>query len=715
MTSLTNKNSAVDNGCTLPNPPLSFTKAASTVRPPDVTGLKSFEQNGLPKNWTKSNVTIASTPNTRVISLKKPVVGVSSPTKREHFSEHPIMAQISDSEMLQYGFPPWSVSSVLFDLYYHYVHPQLRLVSPKEKFLACFTPRNNTALVHTMFLCSTPYLNQNLLASEFDKKYAYPAEYYLQMIETYWNQLTEFQTIQNLVLLCHYHLQNNSGQETVAKLVNIVIDLVACSNMAAVFRGGHNFSQFIRYFTKTAIVEKESGLRTLWNVFLILQLSRIKFDDPCLAKDTLTDVGIPQDENLEDVLLPKGLPLPVSDLEYELHLRINELNSKDGFIFHYPLSLKDMFADFKAEVVSSGAHIFAAAEFHRLFNSQSDKNPQLVTQLRQLEEGINRRLYSLHDNDRLLLLDFSAIHAKILTMLLDFKMMQSNLKAIPFDLFVSLDGGQVNLPAPSNVPRIVDTFVYNLNDSSIVEVLKLSLLVMDTINLLTLPSGIVPNTPGGERLISFVIAGPLLDNPTSKACTDDYLLPKAKNYEWWGSSYANKQAHYNESIGSLSSESKIAECKEHFKKLQTLEIWLQYPAVIVKLLEFILPILGEAILVNKYSKFVKTRNSIKLVYRNNEVLPIDFNKIDVQKLLISTGQSSVFYAGCLKTPDLTAEVIWEQFFKFSNIDYLRDKLIICADFMKQRASVLKNGQAIINSVEEFVKFITEIIELPVDS
>ena len=321
MTSLTNKNSAVDNGCTLPNPPLSFTKAASTVRPPDVTGLKFFEQNGLPKNWTKSNVTIASTPNTRVISLEKPVVRVSSPTKRERFSEHPIMAQISDSEMLQYGFPPWSVSSVLFDLYYHYVHPQLRLVSPKEKFLACFTPRNNTALVHTMFLCSTPYLNQNLLASEFDKKYAYPAEYYLQMIETYWNQLTEFQTIQNLVLLCHYHLQNNSGQETVTKLVNIVIDLVACSNMAAVFRGGHNFSQFIRYFTKTAIVEKESGLRALWNVFLILQLSRIKFDDPCLAKDTLTDVGVPQDESLEDVLLPKGLPLPVSDLEYELHLR----------------------------------------------------------------------------------------------------------------------------------------------------------------------------------------------------------------------------------------------------------------------------------------------------------------------------------------------------------------------------------------------------------
>ena len=142
---------------------------------------------------------------------------------------------------------------------------------------------------------------------------------------------------------------------------------------------------------------------------------------------------------------------------------------------------------------------------------------------------------------------------------------------------------------------------------------------------------------------------------------------------------------------------------------------MQYPAVIVKLLEFILPILGKAILVNKYSRFVKTKNSIKLVYRNNEVLPIDFGKIDVQKLLNSTGQSSVFRAGCLKTPDLTAEVIWEQFFKFSNIDYLRDKLIICADFIKQRASVLKNGQAIINSVEEFVKFMTEIIELPVDS
>ncbi|CEP60284.1 uncharacterized protein LALA0_S01e07184g [Lachancea lanzarotensis] len=303
----------------------------------------------------------------------------------------------------QYGFPPWNECINLINLFYDATHPQIPILPPKNQFIEEFSPSNNAALTHVLFLCASPYMQENrpMRISRYREK-----------VTLHWHDLDLLPSIQTLLLMAFYSIKFADKRDLAEEYLNKAIKIVYFSTSAYGFVG-----RDLRELTQIAPFkvrrQKRILLVNLWKLYLMVQTGRLYYDDIGFCSD-MTWSGA-EDPAVGKLLRIESLPFP------KLANAANEV-----------LALEDAeylkVIDEGVEGSSPMAHLYAAVSLSEQFVSHNNIE-SISMGVSSLEAAVNSALLSHPEGSGVL--NFTTLEAKLVISASHIKRISASLPVLP--------------------------------------------------------------------------------------------------------------------------------------------------------------------------------------------------------------------------------------------------------------------------------------------
>lgn len=272
--------------------------------------------------------------------------------------------------MVKTDLPPWPITYRLFELFFDYVHPKIRVLPSKIIYVDSFNPKVNISLTYSIFLCSFLFLQSQESLSPIEQYNASELEY-IEMILKHWDGLDILATVQTLNLLVYYFLSSKMDIKNTVKYLDILLRTIKYSNIVALFNDKFDLPNYLKISTNHALTDNILMLMNIWTAFTQIGYARLIFTDENIMRDTLTSIGGDENENLEEIILPKSLlvslPRFAACQQFSLDVSLSESPNKCETNIPQCIHIKDLEKNLDNLSVPSTSFIGYLMNIYRLW------------------------------------------------------------------------------------------------------------------------------------------------------------------------------------------------------------------------------------------------------------------------------------------------------------------------------------------------------------
>ncbi|CDO94214.1 unnamed protein product [Kluyveromyces dobzhanskii CBS 2104] len=587
--------------------------------------------------------------------------------------------------------PPTHFTMKMVDLYYDYIHPNVRVLPSKAEMKQAVDSREKTSLIYAMIVCALPFRCTKGKTKLGEPDYPLTVSECFDRIETYWEELEFIETLQTLNLLVYrsrcFHMDSTSTVKHLEKLLKTI----AYSNVVAQYGDNLKFKEFLDISTRKNIVQIKVLLMNLWTAFSHICWIRNTFHDYTLLRETLSELS-GTDERMEDKIVPgsqlvfitegKRVPFKHSGQALPDTEAPRDILGDSRMIYLKDLDKKQVIDDASCEIYQFYiCSIFHDWKNHRICEVAAS------AKLQNFNMSIQNKLYELKDEKSLMLVNWDILNclaqSKVITLELQGDV--SDLDILDFDIFRS---PSLNLTELDELSKIIALKIPSLQAPSVMHSFQAMFHLLDVVALIELAAG--KNLSCSHNLSQTPHARFVQPNSSTQG-------PESESGE-----------RTRSSVSSSSMNSRGGEYRDRHEKSSVISddkmnMWSKYPLAFIELLEFVLPKLVNYIVWLKFLKFVSFDGKCALIYAN-KCIPLDeadFNTLN----LVACARRSLYFGD----QTLSDEELYRKIALVMELAFIKQKFNVVSEFTKMISIHLSAHEEVVKRVDQVIQYVNYVV------
>lgn len=326
-----------------------------------------------------------------------------------------------------------------------------------------------------------------------------------------------------------------------------------------------------------------------------------------------------------------------------------------------------------------------------------------ILQQVEFERVLNSKLYSLEDNGNFMVLNSSALHAKIIALIADYEFLVLESRGMPHRSLFDITKDTLCSSHLEKINLAITFQITKWNRCAHYKHFRLLLVILDFCALLNLATGTTGYRSNNRMDASLVAVGPDVTTPCLDICSEDYIHNSHSYEDWVREVGDRKKKAFMALSHDCPNEQVLEERRAEFKREQTRLLWFQFPSLLFKMSCSALPLLGYYTVLFRSLRPATINGQKKLFYQNSQELHWP-NDIWSSPEIRQQYSKTIEWAE-MASDDVTDDEIWEVAVSCCDESFLAKRFYCCADFLKQNAQLVKDGAKIQRNVDYFCKFI----------
>ncbi|SCU95066.1 LAME_0F10550g1_1 [Lachancea meyersii CBS 8951] len=493
----------------------------------------------------------------------------------------------SDEALQEFGFSSWNDCLLGIDVFYKIIHPQFPILPSKSQFQEEFSPIHNAALLHSLFLCASPYMqNERLMKKAFHHK----------MISAFWHRLDLVSSLQTSLLLAFYYIRSAENRDRAEEFLLKAAKIIHFSRIPKMF-AENDLQELMKVTPHKVGQQRKLLLAALWRLYFIAYMGRLYYDDSAFCSD-MTWSGS-KAQTLRKLLNVDELPFPSKEVMISLKSEM-EAASMPNIIDRNTRSSNT--ASLLCDAISQCMQLMS--------NPNSEKSPIPTPAL---ELAVNSALVRSHG--RKTVIDFQTLEAKLVLLAMHIKRILSSMFVMPRFCEQGIGTEQFFEAYLAEYQEVLQGNFLRHFEIDMAQLIELFLVVQDCTVLLKIASSAFLTWSENGFLGSKSMLSTSEQFDTSVNDSDSAQSPTIPDKLFPAEHLTRLRLEGHQTKNAHSSKLENVFTPSQFK-----ELWKQYPPLFRTIMCQVIPLQGLLLTFSKISTFSSDNQVPQLFYAGQEKL-----------------------------------------------------------------------------------------------